>query len=127
MKHIAQAPQDLQDAVREFWPESEWDNAVSIAYLESQWRRDARNDTTRGGDFPCGQIIAIRLGVRISSELSLGYFQINACNFPTWDPETLLDPRENAGTAHMLWDTRGWYPWYYSALFLGLIKPFGSP
>jgi hypothetical protein len=51
----------------------------------------------------------------------VGYFQINACNFPDWEWQRLYNARHNAGTAHMLWAQQGWNAWYFSAHQLGLI------
>jgi hypothetical protein len=116
------APPDLRQAVREFWAEAEYENALSIAYLESGWKWYAIDDTT-SPSAPCGTFLRKVEGVDVTAELSIGYFQINACNFPDWDPWKLMDPYQNAGTAHMLWDQAGqsWSPWYFSAKQLGLI------
>jgi len=46
MYSIEHAPLELQDAIREFWPEAEWDNAASISYLESAWDAFAVDDST---------------------------------------------------------------------------------
>jgi hypothetical protein len=117
---LVDAPEDLQLAIREFWPESEWDNAASIAYLESGWNAFALLDSTTA-DVPCGGELPSRDGVGITAERSVGHFQINACNFPNWEWQRLYNVRHNAGTAHMLWGQRGWNPWYFSAHKLGLI------
>lgn len=119
-RFIWEAPAELQVAVHEFWPESEWDNAVSFAFLESGWDPFALNDTAtpNGG---CGVFLEQRDGVRVTSELSVGYFQINACSFPGWEWQRLYNARHNAGTAHMLWESRGWEPWLFSARQLGLL------
>lgn len=121
LKSINDAPDEIASPIREFWPPEEWDNAASISFLESGWRWDAHNDTTRGGSTPCGTPIATLRGVVITAENSVGYFQINACNYPTWEPGTLFNARQNAGTAHSLWAGRGWEPWYFSAQKLGLL------
>lgn len=121
MRQLSEAPEELQLAVKEFWPDSEWDHAVSIAWLESGWNAFAENDSTRSGAIPCGTIIGTRDGVEISAERSVSWFQINACNFPTWNPAHLFNTRHNAGTAHALWAERGWQPWFFSAKTLGLI------
>lgn len=115
-------PQELWVAITEFWPESEWINAANIARLESSFDAFALNDTAtpNGG---CGVEIGRRNGVRILSERSIGYFQINSCNFPDWNPCHFYNARHNAGTAHDLWDNAGekWTPWFFSATKLGLI------
>lgn len=118
---IDDAPCELACAIREFWPESEWDNAARIAFLESGWDAFAVRDT-RTDNTPCGaQLGTAPDGTALTAEYSLGYFQINACNFPTWNAEMFFNARHNAGTAHMLWAGRGWGPWYFSAKRLGLI------
>lgn len=117
---LKDAPNELQDAIREFWPESEWENAAAISQLESGWNAFAVHDS-RGVSAPCGTVISTVGGVDISAELSVGYYQINACNFPDWEWQRLYNARHNAGTAHLLWSTRGWQPWYFSARALGLL------
>lgn len=111
---------ELADAVREFWPTDEWDHAVSIAFLESGWDAFAENDTT-DADHPCGTPIDNVSGIEITAEHSIGWFQINACNFPRWPWARFFNTRHNAGTAHMLWAERGWQPWLFSARQLGLL------
>lgn len=115
-------PLELWVSIQEFWPESEWLNAANISRLESAFDAFALDDTAtpNGG---CGRIIGERDGVRITSERSVGYFQINSCNFPDWEWQRFYNARHNAGTAHALWDERGgsWSPWFFSARTLGLI------
>lgn len=118
---LADAPLELQVAVQEFWPESEWDNAASIAWLESSWDAFALADTT-DSSHGCGAVISHRDGVAVTAERSVGYFQINSCNFPDWEWQRFYNTRHNAGTAHMLWGSRGWSPWYFSARRLGLLE-----
>lgn len=120
--HIGDCPAELQVAIQEFWDESEWDNAARISLLESGWNAFALNDTTAPG-VPCGATLTSRGGMGITAERSVGYFQINSCNFPDWEWQRLYNARHNAGTAHMLWDNAGrtWRPWFFSAKELGLI------
>jgi hypothetical protein len=113
------APAELQVAIREFWPESEWDHAAGIAQLESGFDAFALRDTTAG--VGCGAYIGERDGVRITSERSVGYFQINSCNYPDWEWQRLYNARHNAGTAHAIWDSQGWGAWFFSAESLGLL------
>jgi hypothetical protein len=117
---IDECPAELRVVIQEFWPQDEWDRAAQIALLESGWDAFALNDTaTRAGG--CGHYLETRNGVRITSERSVGYFQINACNFPAWEWQRFYNARHNAGTAHMLWESRGWNPWYFSATSLGIL------
>jgi hypothetical protein len=118
---IDDAPADLQLAIREFWPETEWDHAAQVSELESGFNPFAELDTTRGGQIPCGSNIGELRGTPISAEHSVGYFQINVCNFPDWEWARLFNTRHNAGTAHGLWAARGWQPWFFSAKTLGLL------
>lgn len=121
MRSIDDAPIEISAPIMEFWPIAEWDHAASISLLESGWRWDAENDTTRAGTVPCGTVIDVRDGVNITAEHSIGYFQINACNYPDWNPGHFFNARQNAGTAHALWQERGWSPWFFSAQKLGLV------
>lgn len=121
MTTLADAPQELQAGIQEFWPQEEWDNAAAVAKLESGFNPFALEDTT-DPDHPCGTFIRQIDGVPVSAERSVGYFQINSCNFPDWEWQRLYNARHNAGTAHMLWAERGWAPWYFSAQRLGLLK-----
>jgi len=122
MSADVQAPDELRVAVEEFWPSSEWENALAIAQLESGWDAFALNDST-DAEHPCGTVIGTREGVTITAERSIGYFQVNSCNFPGWEWQRLYNARHNAGTAHLLWDNAGqrWSPWYFSAKKLGLL------
>ena len=115
-------PDELEYAIREFWPEQEWENARNISRLESGWDAFAVRNTT-SPDYPCGSQLTSSGGVTITTELSVGYFQINMCNFPGWEWQRLYNGRHNAGTAHMLWAVAGnrWTPWYFSARALGLL------
>src|SRR6185437_10780935 len=113
-------PLELWVSITEFWPESEWINAVNVARLESGLNAFAVADTT-DAQHPCGSVIGERDGVRITAERSISYFQINSCNFPDWPSERFFNARHNAGTAHQLWDNAGgsWAPWFFSAQRLG--------
>lgn len=117
---VTDCPDELAYAIIEFWPEGEWDNAASIANLESALDAFAVANTV-DADHPCGALIAITNGVAVTAELSVGYFKMNACNYPSWEWQRFYNARHNAGTAHALWAKRGWSPWYFSATKLGLI------
>ena len=115
-------PAELLEAIREFWPEIEWANALNISLLESGWDAFALHDST-SPTHPCGSPVDAIDGVEITAERSVGYFQINSCNFPDWEWQRLYNARHNAGTAHMLWENAGgsWSPWFFSARSLGLL------
>jgi hypothetical protein len=116
---IDDCPAELAVSIREFWPEDEWENAASVAELESGWNAFALHDTTTA-TAPCGTPMGLISGVQVVAERSVGYFQINACNYPAWTWQQFWNARHNAGTAHDLWSRRGWQPWYFSAKALGL-------
>lgn len=121
MSEFDDAPAELQQAISEFWPESEWIHAAAIAYLESGWSAFAVADTRQSG-IGCGEFLRTQGGVNVTAEYSIGWFQINACNLPPdWTPEHLFNTRHNAGTAHAMWADRGWSPWLFSARKLGLV------
>lgn len=117
---LSDAPAELQVAIAEFWQEEERDNAAAIAFLESGYDAFAILDTTNG-DRPCGTRFTDALGRDVSAERSVGYFQINSCNFPDWEWQRFYNARHNAGTAHLIWTQQGWAAWFYSATKLGLI------
>jgi len=117
---IEDAPGELQAPIMEFWPQDQWDNAAAIAQLESSFDAFAVLDTT-GPGIPCGTAIGQRDGVNITAERSVGYFQINSCNYPDWEWQRFYNARHNAGTAHAIWAVQGWSAWYFSAKKLGLI------
>lgn len=120
MTTVADAPVELQVAIQEFWPQEHWDNAAAIAHLESGFNAFALKDST-DAYHPCGSSVGEIDGVPVAAERSVGYFQINSCNFPDWEWQRLYNARHNAGTAHMLWSERGWSPWFFSARSLGLL------
>src|SRR6267154_1787819 len=115
MSEIDNAPAELRAAIVEFWPENEWSDLASIARLESGLYAFALNDTT-DAEHPCGTGVGERDGVQVTAERSVGYFQINSCNFPDWEWQRLYNARHNAGTAHLLWEKAGrsWSPWFFS-------------
>lgn len=119
MTSIYDAPMELQDGIKRYFPNNEWDNAAAIAELESNFNAFALNDTAtdHGG---CGVPLPKVAGVDVVSERSVGYFQINACNFPDWEWQRLYNADHNSGTAHMIWANQGWGAWYFSAHKLGL-------
>lgn len=117
---LSDAPLELQDGIREFWPESEWENAAAISRLESSWDAFAVDDTT-SGDHPCGSQLPSVNGVAVTAERSVGYFQVNSCNFPEWEWQRLYNARHNCGTAHLIWADQGWEAWFFSARQLGLL------
>lgn len=121
MSKIDDCPPELADVIREFWPDTEWDNAAAIAELESGWSAFAEANTT-DAEHPCGAFLSVRGGVQVTAERSIGWFQINACNLPAdWNPNHLFNTRHNAGTAHDMWSRLAWQPWYFSAKRLGLL------
>lgn len=121
LAQLSDAPMELQVAIQEFWPQQEWNTAAQISQLESGWNAFALADTTTPWQ-PCGTIIGERGGVKIAAERSVGYFQIDTCNFPDWEWQRLYNARHNAGTGHMLWVDAGglWTPWFFSCQTLGL-------
>ena len=120
-KSIEDAPDEIKLPIKEFWPESEWDNAASISWMESGWNWAAVHDSTDVAH-PCGSGLSFQNGVMVTAEISIGYFQINSCNYPYWPAGSFWNARQNAGTAHALWAFRGWEPWYFSAQALGLLQ-----
>lgn len=120
--YLASCPWELQAVIPEFWPDSEYDNAARIAFLESGLNAFALADTT-DANHPCGAYLKTVNGVRITAERSVGYFQINSCNEPAFEWRKLYNAHYNAEKAFALWQEAGgkWSPWYFSATRLGLI------
>ncbi len=114
------APCDVQCGIQEFFPPEEWDNAARVSYLESAWDTFAVADTT-SDSVPCGAPLRVVDGITVVAERSVGVFQINSCNFATWEWQRLYNVRHNCGTAHLIWKSQGWGAWYFSAKQLGLI------
>jgi hypothetical protein len=117
---IQDCPAELAVSIQEFFPPDQWDNAASIALLESGWNAFAVDDTT-DAEHPCGTVLRQVNGVSVTAERSVGYFQINTCNYSTWEWQRLYNARHNAGTAHLIWSVQGWAAWYFSATALGLL------
>lgn len=117
---LADAPLELQDGIRRYFPELEWENAAHISWLESSWNAFALDDST-DAEHPCGSFIRTVDGIVVSAERSVGYFQINSCNYPDWEWQRLYNADHNAGTAHLIWSNQGWGAWYFSARELGLV------
>ena len=102
--------------------ENEFAWRVSLADIATRgYNLDVKNPHTVDDAHPCGAEIGVRAGVVITAERSVGYFQLNACNFVGWEWQRFYNARHNAGTAHDLWSRRGWQPWYFSARALGLL------
>lgn len=121
MKSIDEAPAELADAIREFFPPEQLDNAASISFLESGWNAFAFNDTSQWPVDASGFIYYIG-GVGIAPERSVSYFQIETLHLPpAWHWWDLFNVRHNVGTAHLYWSERGWSPWQLSAKALGLL------
>lgn len=118
----SEAPAELLVAIQEFFPIEEHETALSVSYLESAWNAFALADTT-DADHQCGDFLRFEQGIAVSAERSVGYFQVNACNFPEWEWQRLYNARHNVGTAHLLWSNAGnsWRPWFFTAKRLGLI------
>lgn len=124
LKLLEDAPRELQDEVTEFFPEEQWDACASVSWLESNWDPFAVNDTTSPTQ-PCGTYLGTYDGMRSYAERSVGWFQINSCNYPQWEWQRFYNTRHNVGTAHMIWRFQGWGAWLRSAKALGL--PLGIP
>lgn len=114
------APKELRAVIFQFWPADQLDNAAAISRWESGWNAFAVRDTT-DSDHPCGAELAPVDGVGVTAELSVGYFQINTCEFPEAEWQRFYNAELNAQTAYNLWTLRGWEPWYFTASKLGLL------
>ena len=115
------APSDLSDALRKYWPESLWTDAARVAYPESAgWKRNAERNTLAQAGGRCNVPIGYINGVRIVSEDSVGYFQINVCSHGH-DREYWLDVDNNVRGAYEIYRSEGWGAWQFTARSLGLI------
>lgn len=111
-------PPAVAAAITAAWPESLWVNAAEVAYRESGWRPDARNNTLDRG--PCGTQYFIPGVGPAMTEDSIGLFQINRCAHGG-TVEELQDSHNNAIMAYDIYLRQGWGAWYYSARSLELI------
>ena len=116
------APQDLSDAIRAYWPEDKWIDAARVSYIESAgWNRRAERNTLDRAGGRCNVPIGSINGVRIVSEQSVGYFQINVCAHGH-DRDYWQDADNNVRYARRLYDQSGWAPWELTARRLGLLE-----
>lgn len=113
-------PEDLDRAIRQYWPATEWKNAARMAHEESGWRNDAeRNTLARAGGRCNVPIGTLPDGTPIVSEQSVGYFQINVCAHKH-DRAYWIDTDNNVSYAAQLYREGGWGAWRVSARKLGL-------
>ena len=96
------APAAVQEAIAEFFPEEEWENAAAIARCESGFRLDAHNLS--------------------DIEDSRGLFQINVRANADMLEYDLWSVRGNAHAAAIIWERQGWDAWRHCATGAGLIK-----
>jgi hypothetical protein len=115
------APAPLSDAIRRYFPQDEWINAVRVAYYESGWNRTAVRDTRDRAGGQCGVRIWLpEVNSWGWTEHSIGYFQINACahggDYGLW-----TDTYANVEKAADLWQSGGWSHWLITARKIGLL------
>jgi hypothetical protein len=113
-------PDDLSTAVQQSFHPGDWVAACEVAFLESGWRATALNDTVSVYG-PCGTKYWLpSIGSYAQTELSAGYFQINACAHGG-TPDYWYDATRNVSKAASLRYGRGnWGDWLISAHKLGL-------
>lgn len=111
-------PMVVQGAIRATWPQELWTHAADVSFKESSWRPNARANTLHHG--PCGTPYLLPDGRRAMTEDSVGLFQVNRC-VHGGTVEELEDPVYNARKGYAIYQSQGWYAWYYSATALGLI------
>lgn len=116
------APDDLSDAIRRYFPESEWQNAARVSWHESShWYRLAERNTLDQAGGLCGVVIGrLPNGDVYYSEQSIGYFQINRCSHGH-DREYWRDADNNVRKAAELWHESRWRPWYETGKLLHLV------
>lgn len=85
-----------------YWPWTEVENAVNVAFLESRFQTAAWNN---------------------QGEDSRGLWQINvaAGAHPDLKRDNLFDPQVNAYYAALIWRHAAWTAWYNSAKQLNLL------
>ncbi len=95
----------IVDWIHEYFPESQWATAQSIALRESGYNAGAINNTSRP-DLPGYHAPA----PGNSPEYSIGIFQINT---EAWNTSglDLTDPLTNIQAAAAIWQSSGWVPW----------------
>lgn len=110
-------PALVEAAIAATWPLHLWVSAAEVAYKESSWRPEARNNTLHIG--PCGTQYQIPGIGPAMTEDSRGLFQVNVCAHGGGDD--LYDPLTNAAKGYSIYQRQGWRAWYYSATALGLL------
>lgn len=120
LKSIDEAPDDLAYEIKRY-DDWDWDEAASISWLESGWRWDELNDTVKTSGRRCGEVIKVIDEIPVTAEISCSYFQLNSCDYPGTPIWFFFNTKQNVGTAHALWNERGWEPWFFSARELGLL------
>lgn len=98
---LESAPLEVQNAIRAYFPQEEWENAAAISKCESGWNSRAWNQ---------------------AGEDSRGLFQINVQAHP--NAGNMFDITENVAYASRLWRDQGWRPWACASL-LGIMQ--GTP
>lgn len=113
-------PAVLVDAVKRYFPQSQWRNALRVSYHESTgWNPRAELNTLNIG--PCGTRYYLpSIGGYAQTEDSVGYFQINICAHGG-TREFWYDADNNVSKAAQLYAASGWQPWTITAGRLGLL------
>lgn len=121
-------PAELAEWIAYYFPRDECRNAADVSYLESKWKRTARNGTAVPGFpgyvGPCGTRYTLPDGRSAVAEDSVSYFQINRCAHGM-SVEELMDPQVNVSKAFDIWSQGGGYwgtsaKWLLSAQKLGI-------
>lgn len=116
------APDDLSDAIRAYFPSSEWANAARVSWYESaHWNRTAERNTLDRAGGKCGVPIGrLPNGDVYYSEQSVGYFQINVCSHGH-DRAYWQDANNNVRKAGELWKASRWRDWLETGKRLHLV------
>lgn len=114
-------PDDVDAAIRKYFPRAVWTDAARVSYGESSWRNDAELNTLWRGNGQCG----IRYWYSdevgwATTEQSIGIFQINRCAHGGTE-DFWKNADRNADYASQLYAAEGWIPWRVTARRLGLL------
>ena len=120
-------PEALEASIEKHFPQSQWENAASVSFLESSWRSEATADTRHLAGGECGGWYTLADGTPAQTEYSVGPWQINLCVHGIPEDQA-RDPDTATAFAAGLYFASGWRPWFLASRSLGILDgPIAEP